>query len=149
MPAGAITLADLSSADWSLELDSSTSTAAVLSGFGNVVQGVADVNQCIAIILGTPRGADPLRPTFGADLWQYIDYPIQAAIPAIVREVTEAITLWEPRVKLLSVRASLVANDASSNANAHMQITILWQLKLQSGVPDPHTVAITIPGRLS
>jgi Bacteriophage baseplate protein W len=149
MPTGAITLADLSSADWSLELDSSTSTGGVMAGFGNVVQGVADVNQCIAIILGTPRGADPLRPTFGADLWQYIDYPIQAAIPAIVREVTQAITLWEPRVKLLAVRAALVANDASSNLNAHLQITIVWQLKLQSGVPSPQTVAITIPARLS
>ena len=94
MPAGSITPADIQSADWSLMLDSSSQSHAAAAGLGNVVQGVADVNQCIAIILGTPKGADPLRPTFGADLWQYIDYPIQAAIPAIAREITEAITLW-------------------------------------------------------
>ena len=147
MPAGSITPADIQSADWSLMLDSSSQGQAVAAGLGNVVQGVADVNQCIAIILGTPKGADPLRPTFGADLWQYIDYPIQAAIPAIAREITEAITLWEPRIRLLSVRTGLVANDASSNRNAHLQITIVWQLKLNSG--DPNRVTITIPGRLS
>jgi Bacteriophage baseplate protein W len=146
MPAGSITTADIQSADWSLMLDSSSVSQAGAAGLGNVVQGVGDVNQCIAIILGTPKGADPLRPTFGANLWQYIDYPIQAAIPAIAREITEAVTLWEPRIRLLSVRTGLVANDASVNRNAHLQITIVWQLKLNSG--DPNKVTITIPGRL-
>src|SRR6266851_3928348 len=97
MPGWSITPADIQSADWSLMLDRSSVSQAAAAGLGSVVQGVADVNQCIAIILGTPKGADPLRPTFGADIWQYIDYPIQAAIPAIAREITEAITLWEPR----------------------------------------------------
>ena len=147
MPAGSITPADIQSADWSLMLDSSSQTQAAAAGLGNVVQGVADVNQCIAIILGTPKGADPLRPTFGADLWQYIDYPIQAAIPAIAREITEAITLWEPRIRLLSVRTGLAANDVSANLNAHLQVTIVWQLKLKLG--DPNKVTITVPGRLS
>jgi phage baseplate assembly protein W len=146
MPGGSITPADIQSADWSLMLDSSSVSQAAAAGLGKVVQGVADVNQCIAIILGTAKGADPLRPTFGADIWQYIDYPIQAAIPAIAREITEAITLWEPRIRLLSVRTGMVANDASSNRNAHLQITIVWQLKLNSG--DPNKVTITIPGRL-
>src|SRR5712692_2503399 len=142
MPGGSITLADIQSADWSLMLDSSSSNQAAAAGLGSVVQGVADVNQCIAIILGTPKGADPLRPTFGADIWQYIDY----AIPAIAREITEATTLWEPRIRLLSVRTGLVGNDAAANRNAHLQITIVWQLKLNSG--DPYRVTITIPGRL-
>src|SRR5271170_3448764 len=93
MPAGAITLADISSADWSLKL----------GAIGEVVQGIADVDQCIAIILTTPKGSDVLRPTFGTDLWKYIDAPISQAGPAVVREVTQSITQWEPRVKVLSV----------------------------------------------
>src|ERR1700733_1365464 len=100
MAFGAITLADITSADWSLELDAPGEPG---SGIGNVVQGVNDVNQCIQIILTTPKGSDPLRPTFGADVWRYIDVPINTATPAIVREVTEAITLWEPRVTLVSM----------------------------------------------
>ena len=46
------------------------------SAIGRVVMGVDDVDQCIAIILTTPKGTDVLRPTFGTDLWKYIDAPI-------------------------------------------------------------------------
>src|SRR5260370_14917828 len=123
-PAGSITPADIQSADWSLMLDSSSVSQAAAAGLGSVVQGVADVNECIAIILGTPKGADPLRPTFGADIWQYIDYPIQAAIPAIPREITEAITLWEPRIRLLSVRTGLAGTGASAKTKPPLPINI-------------------------
>ena len=95
MAADAITLADIRSADWSL----------ALGAIGEVVQGIADVEQCLGIIVTTPRGSDPLRPTFGADIWRYIDFPISLALPAIVSELTSAITIWEPRVNLVSVTA--------------------------------------------
>ena len=96
----AITLSDIKSADWSLMLDSAGQPG---SGIGGVVMGVDDVDQCIAIILTTPKGSDVLRPTFGTDLWKYIDAPISEAGPAVVREVIQSITQWEPRVKVLSV----------------------------------------------
>ena len=64
MPAGAITLSDIKSADWSLMLDSLGLPG---SGMGKVVKGVDDVDQCIAIILTTPKGTDVLRPTFGTE----------------------------------------------------------------------------------
>src|ERR1700677_1185091 len=105
MPTGAITLDDITSADWSLALDTPGRPG---SGIGNVVQGIADVNQCISIILTTPKGSDPLRPTFGADIWHHIDAPIDTAIPAIVREVTEAILRWEPRVTVVSISVTPV-----------------------------------------
>src|SRR5437016_4326511 len=103
MSAGAITLDDIQSADWSLMLDASAAQLALASGIGSVVQGVADVNQCIGIILATPKGSDPLRPTFACDLWQWIDAPVNVARPHLVREIVEAITKWEPRVRVLSV----------------------------------------------
>ncbi len=134
MPAGAITLSDITSADWSLALDQPGQPG---SGIGNVVQGVADVNQCIQIILTTPKGADPLRPTFGADLWQYLDSPINSAIPAIVTEVTAAITLWEPRVKVIAVTAAPVI-DGSAQSGAKMTLGVTWQLRLTGGAnPAP------------
>src|SRR5438128_4911553 len=102
MSADAVTLGDISSADWSLMLDA-TAGSGPGSGIGRVVQGIADVDQCVRIILTTPKGADPLRPTFGADLWRFIDAPINLARAAIVREVTEALLLWEPRIELLKV----------------------------------------------
>jgi phage baseplate assembly protein W len=126
MPADAITLADIASADWSLALDS---PGAPGSGIGRVVQGINDVNQCIQIILTTPKGSDPLRPTFGADIWRYIDAPIDTAIPSIVREVTEAVTRWEPRVTVISIVATPV-QGGDTQAGAHLNIAVTWRLKL-------------------
>lgn len=132
MAQGAITLSEIRSADWSLKLDSVGQPG---SGIGDVVMGVDDVDQCIAIILTTPKGSDVLRPTFGTDLWRYIDAPINQAGPAVVREVTQSITQWEPRVKVLSVTTTALAGVATQ-PGAHVEITIAWQLNL-GGVPSP------------
>ena len=105
------------------------------SGIGSVVTGVDDVDQCIAIILTTPKGSDVLRPTFGTDLWKYIDAPISQAGPAVVREVTQSITQWEPRVKVLSVISTPMSN-ITTQPGAHIEITVAWQLNL-GGAPSP------------
>jgi len=135
MPAGAITLADITSADWSL----------ALGAIGEVVQGIADVEQCLGIIVTTPRGSDPLRPTFGANIWRFIDFPIDRALPAIVSELTSAITAWEPRVNLVSVTAQPVL-DASTQSGAHLDVTLNWQLKLGSSAATVQATTVTIPG---
>jgi len=135
MPAGSITLADIRSADWSL----------ALGAIGEVVQGIADVEQCLGIIVTTPRGTDPLRPTFGADIWRYIDFPLDRALPAIVSELTSAIALWEPRVNLVSVTAQPV-NDASTQSGAHLDVTLNWQLKLGLAPTPVRSTTVTIPG---
>jgi Bacteriophage baseplate protein W len=134
MSAGAITLSDITSADWSLKL----------GAIGDVVEGVADVDQCIAIILTTPKGSDPLRPTFGADIWRYIDFPIDIARPAIVRELVDALTLWEPRITMVDVQVAPLL-DAAAQAGAHLEVTVTWQLKL-GGAPSPTTAtSVTLP----
>jgi Bacteriophage baseplate protein W len=134
MSADAVTLADITSADWSLKLGS----------IGEVVQGIADVDQAIAIILTTPLGSDPLRPTFGSDIWRYIDHPMDEALPAIVRELTAAITKWEPRVTLVGVTATpLLGTPAQSGA--HLSVTVRWQLKL-AGAPAQSTM-VTLPAQ--
>ncbi len=50
-----------------------------LNGIGDVAEGVEDINQCIAIILNTPKGSDSHRPTFGSNILKYIDYPVNIA----------------------------------------------------------------------
>jgi phage baseplate assembly protein W len=133
--AGATTLADITSADWSLKLGS----------IGDVVQGIADVEQCLGIIVTTPRGSDPLRPTFGADIWRYIDYPVNEALPSIVRELTSAITIWEPRVNLISVDAQAV-NDGSTQSGAQLKIALNWELRLGTTPSPAQITTVTIPG---
>jgi phage baseplate assembly protein W len=143
----AATPADITSADWSLMLDSTAANLGLPSGLGNVVQGVADVEQCILIILETPKGSDPFRPTFGCDLWSYVDKPLGLAAAHIVREVTEAISTWEPRVKLLSVAVTPVL-DATAQSGAHLEVAATWQLDLGSTPSSPvRTVLSIAPAR--
>ncbi|MFN3437785.1 MAG: GPW/gp25 family protein [Acidovorax sp.] len=71
---------------------------------GKALTGLADIAQCFRVILTTPKGSDPLRPDFGSDVWQYVDWPIAQALPHLVRECWDAITLWEPRVTLESIK---------------------------------------------
>ncbi len=53
---------------------------------GEIVRGLDDIRQAIQIILRTPRGSDPHRPEFGSNLHLYIDWPVDRAIPHVVRE---------------------------------------------------------------
>jgi len=80
----------IASADWSLELDS-TAGGAQGAGFGQVVQGIADIQQCIQIILTTPPGSDPFRPDFACDLFRFLDRPLTRALPAIVGAAAAAL----------------------------------------------------------
>ena len=66
----------------------------MLNQIGEAAEGIDDINQCIANIIKTRKGSVPHRPTFGSDVYQYVDYPISAAIPNIIRETTDAITEW-------------------------------------------------------
>jgi hypothetical protein len=145
MSAGAVTLDDITSADWSLALDSSVGQAfqpVSGAGIGNVVQGIGDINQCIGIILATPKGSDPLRPTFAADLWRWIDAPVNVARPNLVREIVEALTIWEPRIRVLSVVIGLVGVG-------QLSITITWQLKVDVSGVGNHQLTLTVPRNLN
>jgi Bacteriophage baseplate protein W len=141
MPIGAITLDDLTSADWSLTLDANSASGANGSGIGSVVQGVADINQCLGIIIATPPGSDPLRPTFACDLWRWIDAPVTVARPNLVREIVEAITKWEPRVRVLSVVIDLVGLS-------QLSIAITWQLKVDVARVGNQRLTLTVPRNL-
>lgn len=88
------TLAEIQSADWSLSIDNA----------GEVVQGSADIAQCILIILTTVKGSDPLRPNFGCGLYERLDQPINVAGPGMVLDIVEAIRLYEPRATIQKVR---------------------------------------------
>lgn len=90
-----------------------------LNSPGDIVQGLDDIGQSIHIILRTPRGSDPHRPEFGSDLQRYIDWPIEQAIPHVVRETVDAIRRWEPRCQLQSVKP-VVDGD-------HLTLRVTWK----------------------
>lgn len=84
------------------------------------VEGLADIGQAIQIILRTPHGSDPHRPTFGSNLYHYIDYPIDRAIPHVVRESVGAIKMWEPRCEVLKVEPVV--------SSEHLTLRVNWRV---------------------
>lgn len=90
-------LNEITYVDWQLKMNE----------IGSVAEGVDDINQCIAIILTTRKGSVPHRPAFGSDIYKYVDYPINEAIPNITREATDAINLWETRIKIKSLTTEI------------------------------------------
>lgn len=103
-----VTLSDIQSVDWSPKVGQ----------IGAVVQGDDDINQCICIILSTPKGSDPHRPLFGSDIWKWIDAPVNVAIPNIILEGITAVTTWEPRVEVKSI-VPVIENE-------HVTMTVQW-----------------------
>jgi len=103
-----------------------------LGAFGQVEENVADIEQCIRIILQSPKGSRPHEPLFGCDAWKYLDRPMGEAIPQIIREVAEAVEMWEPRVTLESIGI-----DTENAAAGHLLLSIVWAL---AGPTETHTL---------
>ncbi len=87
------TLDQIKYVDWQMKINA----------IGEVVEGAEEINQCISIILLTPKGSLPHRPTFGSNIHLYLDYPINEAKANIIRETIDAITEWETRVSVNTV----------------------------------------------
>lgn len=104
-----------------------------LGRFGDVVTDAEDIGQCIRIILGTPKGADPLRPEFGSNVWRYLDQPLTTALPHMVREAWGAIEAWEPRAQLVRITPS------PGEQPGHAVLTVVWR---RAGVQSVTEVAL-------
>lgn len=78
-----------------------------------MLEGEADVQSSLEIILSTQLGERVLRPSFGwkRDRWIFESMTATAAA-AIQKEVEEALLFFEPRIKLLSVK--LLPGDKTS-----------------------------------
>lgn len=103
------TLQDITSKDWSLSIAEQ----------GAVVQSLSDIQQCIYIILVTQKGTDPLRPDFGCGIYEYIDKPVNIAVPNMKREILAAIQKYEKRVQIIRILHSV--------EDAHLTFSIEWK----------------------
>lgn len=84
------------------------------------IQGEDDIHACIGNILSTRLGSDVLRPDFGSKHFDYIDQPFDIAVPNMVREIFNALSRWEKRIKVQAVKVSGVA--------PHFTLHIQWQV---------------------
>jgi phage baseplate assembly protein W len=105
---------NIRSINWSPELGS----------FGQVVENVRDIEQCISTILLTPRGSDPHRPEFATGIFDYIDYPQNEVTQLLIKEVYESIIRWEPRINILNVSINLLTDEIE-----RIEVVIEWAIK--------------------
>ena len=93
---------------------------APLASGQDIVQDLDDINQCIVNILATRKGSDVLRPDFGSNWFDYVDYPEDEFIPNTVREVVLAIQTWEKR--------ALVEQVTFAGHAPHITMTVHWRV---------------------
>ena len=91
------TLTDITNANWSISQIEQN----------EVVQGLADLEQCVGIILGTQQGSVRLNPDFGLDILAYIDRPTSEIIGNLPREMKRQIETYEPRVTIQKITPSV------------------------------------------
>lgn len=72
-------------------------------GYGVIVEGLAVIRQRIDLVLRTTKRSDPLRPEFGSRVYQYIDTPLNVAIPNMKAEIMYALEMWVPEIKITNV----------------------------------------------
>jgi hypothetical protein len=99
----------LTAATWSLDLGQ----------HGEVVEDVAEIEQSLRLLLATPKGSVELAPTFGADVWRWLDAPGPTAAAGILAEITDAVKQWEPRVAVIAV--------VTERAPGRLTIRLDWQ----------------------
>jgi len=119
MTSAVVDVTRIASADWSRQV----------GALGQVVEQLADIEQAMGIVLATPKGADPHRPTFGCDAWKYLDHPTNSAIPHVIREATEALREWEPRANIVRITATIEAS--------HVIMLVEWSVRLGSTLFSP------------
>ncbi|MEX3555631.1 MAG: GPW/gp25 family protein [Burkholderia gladioli] len=88
---------------------------------GQVATDIADIDQCISIILMTPLGSDPHRPTFGCNIDRYLDMPMDTARPYLARDIRRALTQWEPRLDLVRI-------EVTAKGIARLDVRLSWQI---------------------
>lgn len=111
-----------------------------LNNYGVPVTDAADIDQCIRVIINTPAGTDPLRPTFASNIHDYLDWPIQRARPYIAREAIAAIRQWEPRVDVEKIDI-LGYGDRADIAMHQLVCRVIWNL---AGLPGFQSVTEVI-----
>ena len=97
---GIVDRARLPFAHWQMALSSGASDA----GLGQIVAGLDDLEQAINTIVLTEQGTVPLQPLKCTKLLPWIDKPPAVAIPNFTREIWDALTTWEPRIVVDSVK---------------------------------------------
>jgi phage baseplate assembly protein W len=77
-----------------------------------MVSAESDIDQAIAVILGTAPGERPMRPEFGCGVHDYVFDTIDAStVGRMELEIRDALARWEPRIEVLRLSFDLDGVD--------------------------------------
>lgn len=66
-----------------------------------------DIREAIRVILSTSKGERVMRPDFGCGIHDFVFASIDTStLTLIEHSVRESLTLWEPRIEVMSVKVS-------------------------------------------
>lgn len=82
---------------------------------------VESILQNLSLLLQTWQGSVPLYREFGLPM-KFVDRPMNAAAPAMIVEIREAIQRFEPRAELISVKFK---QDPSGVLTPEVEVNIL------------------------
>jgi phage baseplate assembly protein W len=101
-----------------------------------------DIEQAIKIIVFTPRGQRMMRPEFGCHIHDLIFSPNNGATAGLAAHYVEsALTMWEPRIRVLSVTAAPDPGDRS-----RLAIAVEYEIKATHDRRSLVFPFYTIPG---
>lgn len=90
-----------------------------------LVGGETEIEQSILIILRTAPGQRVMRPEFGCTLHDLVFMPNNSDTAArIKRSVRQALGRWEPRIRVIDVRANADRDDPG-----RLLVDIQYQIK--------------------
>jgi phage baseplate assembly protein W len=83
-----------------------------------------DIKEAIWIILSTSKGERVMRPDFGCGIHDLVFAIINTTTVTMVENsVSEALTIWEPRIELIKVEASIErANEGALLVNIEYRV---------------------------
>ena len=100
-----------------------------------LVSGYTEIEQAIRIILSTAVGERVMRPEFGSRLHELVFAPINEETKALARRyVEDALTMWEPRIRLVDVSVAATHELASGRHHEPGALVIeLWYMIKSTG----------------
>jgi Bacteriophage baseplate protein W len=95
-----------------------------------LVRDEEDVQEAIAVILGTAPGERPMRPEFGCGIHDYVFESIDAySLGRLDYEIRVALDRWEPRIEVLDVEF-----DTERAQRGELVIEIAYRLRSTNDV---------------
>ncbi len=89
-----------------------------------------DVQEAIALILGTAPGERPMRPEFGCAIHDFVFETVDArTVGQLGNEIRIALDRWEPRIEVLDVEI-----DLSVAEHGQLLIDITYMLRATNDV---------------